>query len=65
MKSPIGLIDLLAILPFIVSQLFDVDLRVIVLLRLLRLFKIARYSPGFQSLIESVRVERHALSACW
>lgn len=64
MKSPIGLIDFLAILPFIVSQLFDVDLRVIVLLRLLRLFKIARYSPGFQSLIESVRVERHALSAC-
>src|SRR6185312_15428463 len=33
-------------------------------LRLLRLFKIARYSPGFQSLIESVRVERHALGAC-
>jgi voltage-gated potassium channel len=63
-KSPIGLIDLLAIVPFVVSQLFDVDLRVIVLLRLLRLFKIARYSPGFQSLIESVRVERHALGAC-
>jgi voltage-gated potassium channel len=64
MKSPIGLIDLLAIVPFIISQLFDVDLRVIVLLRLLRLFKIARYSAGFQSLIESVRVERHALGAC-
>src|SRR5690348_15154441 len=64
MKSAIGLIDLLAIVPFIVSQLFDVDLRVVVLLRLLRLFKIARYSPGFQSLIESVRVERHALGAC-
>jgi voltage-gated potassium channel len=44
--------------------LFDVDLRVIVLLRLLRLFKIARYSPGFQSLVESVRIERHALGAC-
>jgi voltage-gated potassium channel len=64
LKSPIGLIDLLAIAPFVISQLFDVDLRVIVLLRLLRFFKIARYSPGFQSLIDSVRVERHALGAC-
>jgi voltage-gated potassium channel len=64
MTSPIGLIDLLAIAPFVISQLFDVDLRVIVLLRLLRFFKIARYSPGFQSLIDSVRVERHALGAC-
>lgn len=62
--SPPGLIDLLAIAPFVVSQLFDVDLRVIVLLRLLRFFKMARYSPGFNSLVAAVRSERHSLIAC-
>lgn len=59
-----ALIDLLAIAPFVVSQLFDVDLRVIVLLRLLRFFKMARYSPGFNSLVAAVRAERHSLMAC-
>ncbi|WP_428678240.1 cyclic nucleotide-gated ion channel [Reyranella sp.] len=39
-------------------------LRVIVLIRLLRFFKFARYSPGFHSLVEAVRAERHALAAC-
>ena len=64
MLSAEGLIDLIALAPFILSQATDVDLRVIALVRLLRLFKIARYSPGFHSLIEAVRAERHALMAC-
>lgn len=64
MASPAGLIDFVAILPFIADELTDVDLRVIVLMRLLRFFKIARYSPGFHSLVEAVRVERQSLMAC-
>ena len=36
----------------------------IVLVRLLRFFKVARYSAGFHSLVEAVRAERHALMAC-
>lgn len=64
MASPAGLIDLAAILPFLVDQFFDVDLRFVVLMRLMRFLKIARYSPGFQSLLEAVRTERHALLAC-
>jgi voltage-gated potassium channel len=64
MITAAGIIDLLAIAPFVVSQLFDVDLRVIVLLRLLRFFKIARYSPGFHSLVLAIRSERHSLAAC-
>lgn len=64
MISVEGLIDLVALAPFILSELTNVDLRVIVLVRLLRLFKIARYSPGFHSLVEAVRAERHALMAC-
>lgn len=64
MLSGEGLIDLLAVVPFILSDLTDVDLRVVVLVRLLRFFKIARYSPGFHSLVEAVRAERQALMAC-
>jgi voltage-gated potassium channel len=64
MISPGGLIDLVAIVPFAADQVLDVDLRFIVLLRLLRFFKIARYSPGFHSLGEAVWSERHALMAC-
>ena len=64
MASPAGLIDLIAIMPFVLSEVTNVDLRVIVLVRLLRFFKIARYSPGFHSLMEAVRAERHALVAC-
>lgn len=64
MASVEGLIDLMAVAPFILSQLTDVDLRVIALVRLLRFFKFARYSPGFHSLFEAVRAERHALMAC-
>ena len=37
---------------------------VLVLMRLLRFFKIARYSPAFHSLVDAVRAERHAVVAC-
>jgi len=63
-RSLAGIVDLIAVAPFIVSLAIDVDLRVLVLLRLLRVFKIARYSPGFRSLSEAVRMDRHALAAC-
>ncbi|HZP20002.1 MAG TPA: cyclic nucleotide-gated ion channel [Bauldia sp.] len=62
--TPSAIIDLLALAPFVASLLFGLDLEVILLLRLLRLFKLARYSTGFQSLFEAVRRERHALFAC-
>jgi len=64
MASAEGLIDLVAVAPFVLAQMTDVDLRMIVLVRLLRFFKFARYSPGFHSLVEAVRAERHALVAC-
>jgi voltage-gated potassium channel len=64
MVSPAGLVDLVAIGPFAADQFLDIDLRFVVLLRLLRFFKIARYSPGFHSLGEAIWSERHALMAC-
>ncbi|MBN8994696.1 MAG: ion transporter [Rhizobiales bacterium] len=62
--TPGALIDLVALLPFVLQQFADVNLRVLLLVRLLRLFKLARYSTGFQALFEALRRERHALLAC-
>ena len=45
---------------FLLGRFFDLNLRTIVLLRLLRLFKLGRYSTGFMSLMEAVRRERQA-----
>ncbi|MFN8828319.1 MAG: cyclic nucleotide-gated ion channel [Labrys sp. (in: a-proteobacteria)] len=61
---PMALVDLLAILPFYLSFVFEQDLRVLLAFRLLRFFKLARYSPGLTSLMDAVRSERHALIAC-
>jgi voltage-gated potassium channel len=61
--TPAAIIDFVAIAPFILGLFLDLNLRTIILLRLLRLFKLGRYSTGFQSLIEAVRRERQALLA--
>ena len=61
--TPAAIVDLIAIAPFFVDAFTDVHVRVIVLIRLLRLFKLARYSTGFQSLFEAFRRERQALLA--
>ncbi|QCK88022.1 cyclic nucleotide-binding domain-containing protein [Phreatobacter aquaticus] len=62
--SPSLLIDLLAIMPFYLALVVPADLRVILLLRLLRFFKLARYSPGLSSLADAFWSERRALVAC-
>ena len=61
--SPALVIDLLAIVPFYVGLLLDIDLRFLLLLRLVRFFKLARYSPGFASLVDALWSERRALGA--
>ena len=63
-RTPAALIDLAAIAPFILALFTSVDLKVLILIRLLRFLKLARYSTGFQSLFEAMRRERHALAAC-
>ena len=62
--SPAVLVDLVAILPLFLAFAGPSDLQVLLLLRLLRFFKLARYSPGMRSLIEAVHTERRALLAC-
>jgi voltage-gated potassium channel len=62
-RSPSAIIDLLAIVPFYLTLFVPADLRVFALLRLLRYFKLVRYSSGLASLAQAVWIERRALAA--
>ncbi|MDR6950943.1 voltage-gated potassium channel [Ancylobacter sp. 3268] len=63
-RSLPALVDLAAWLPFVLSALWGVNLRTLAILRLMRFVKLARYSPGMQSLFEVLRSERQSLLAC-
>lgn len=63
--TPTAIVDLLAWLPFVMSAFAGVNLRTLAILRLLRFVKLARYSPGMQSLLEVLRSERQSLVACF
>ena len=58
-----AIVDLLAIAPVYLETLLAADFRILILLRLLRFFKLARYSPGMRSLVNVLEAERKALAA--
>lgn len=60
-RSPLMVVDFLAIAPFYLSFLFAIDLRVLRILRLLRFFKLARFSPAFNTMLRVLARERDAL----
>jgi len=62
--SPAGIVDLVAVVPFWLSFLLPPDLRVLQVLRIVRFFKIARYSPAMRSLLDVLYRERRALFGC-
>jgi voltage-gated potassium channel len=62
--SPAGLVDLIAVLPFWLSPFLPDDLRVLQVFRMVRFFKIARYSPAMRSLLDVLYRERRALFGC-
>ena len=62
--SPTGIIDMAAIGPLIIAHIFSIDIQVITLLRLVRFFKLLRYSTGIISLADALWTERHTLIAC-
>ena len=62
--SPAGLVDLIAVLPFWFSPFLPDDLRVLQVFRIVRFFKITRYSPAMRSLLEVLYRERRALFGC-
>jgi len=62
--SPAGLVDLVAVMPFWFAPIVPNDLRVLQVLRVVRFFKIARYSPAMRSLLDVLYRERRALFGC-
>jgi voltage-gated potassium channel len=65
MASAAGLIDLMAVLPFWFAFVVPADLRVVLVFRIVRFLKLARYSPGMRSLLEALNAERRALASCF
>ncbi|HVP84790.1 MAG TPA: cyclic nucleotide-gated ion channel [Rhizomicrobium sp.] len=60
--QPMMIVDLLAFAPSLVALIVPfVDLRILLLARLLRLLKIARYSPALTTLADVLKQERRAL----
>ncbi len=62
-RTPLAIVDLACVLPVYLAFFVPADLRVLLLLRLLRFFKLARYSPGMRSLMAALEAERSALMA--
>jgi voltage-gated potassium channel len=60
--SPLALVDLIALLPFYISLLLDInDLRLLLSLRLLRILKLTRYSHSLGLLIHVIKQEAENL----
>jgi voltage-gated potassium channel len=59
-----GVVDLLAVLPFWFAMIVPADLRFVLVFRMVRFFKIARYSPAMRSLLDVLYQERRALFGC-
>jgi voltage-gated potassium channel len=63
--SPLGVVDLLAVLPFWLAFASPADLRVVLVFRFVRFLKLARYSPSMRSLLAALYSERRALFGCF
>ncbi|MDV7338114.1 ion transporter [Terasakiella sp. A23] len=61
--TPTALVDIIAILPFYLSFLIAVDLRFMRVLRLLRVFKLTRYSSAMSIMLTVLRQEARAFGA--
>ncbi len=62
--SPAGIVDLVAVLPFWFALMLPAELRVVLVFRIVRFFKITRYSPAMRSLLDVLYRERRALFGC-
>jgi len=62
--SPAGIVDLVAVLPFWFAIVLPADFRFVLVFRMVRFFKIARYSPAMRSLLDVLYRERRALFGC-
>jgi len=63
MLSPMALIDLIVIMPFYMGFFIQFDLRFLRVFRLLRIFKLTRYSSSMSLLLTVLREEAKAIGA--
>ncbi len=61
--TPIALIDLIAILPFLIAMVFAIDLRALRLIRVLRLLKLTHYFKGFNIFATVIIKESRSIMA--
>jgi voltage-gated potassium channel len=59
-----GIIDLVAIVPFVLGFFLPADLRAFLVFRIFRFLKLARYSVGVRSLLDAIHEERRPLGGC-
>jgi voltage-gated potassium channel len=62
--SGAGIVDLVSVVPFWLVLAIPADFRAILVLRVIRFLKIARYSPAMRSLLDVLYSERRALLGC-
>ena len=62
--SPQGIVDFVAIVPFWIALAGFGELRILIVLRILRVLKFTRYSSGMRALIDVLWSERRALIGC-
>jgi voltage-gated potassium channel len=65
LRSPMALIDILAILPFYLMMFVSIDLRFLRIIRLLRIFKLTRYSGAMNLIISVFKEEAGAFLAAF
>ncbi len=65
MLTPMAVIDLIAILPFYLGFFVDIDLRFMRVLRLLRVFKLTRYSASMTLLLQVLKEEARSIGAAF
>lgn len=63
--SPMALVDLVAILPFYLTLVLPLDYQLLRVLRLLRIYKLMRYSPAMSVLVGVIREEAPTLLAAF
>ena len=61
--TPIALIDLISVLPFVIAMFFSIDLRALRLIRVLRLLKLTHYFKGFNIFITVIIKESKSIAA--
>ena len=61
--TPMAIIDLIAIIPFYLAFLTNIDLRFLRVLRLLRIFKLTRYSEAMTTLLKVLKEEINSFAA--